>query len=745
MIQQSRRGFIKTLTVSGALLVGFRANVLWAQPVSWNSRKLGLYVRLDPDGAIAIGSPSSEIGQGTWTSIPMLIAEELDVDFDRVSVEPINLILRRDSEGTQPAVFTTGAGGSDAISDSWLPARQAGATARQLLRSAAARLWGVPIDQVTTTDGVLFHEATGRRANYGAMLPLAIKEELPEGDIPLKGKSEMTIIGTPRGDKQAGKIVRGEPLFGIDQRYPGMVYAVIARAPRFDSEVMSVDESETRKIPGVLRIVRVPGPGPGGDFNQKPIANGVAVVAKTLWSAIKGRDALRVTWTEGPMAGISSADIRATARRQLDAKGEILRNDGDVAAGFAAAERKHEAEYELPIVSHAALEPPGCIADVREDGCTIVGSTQDPWGCMLAARSLTGLDPLKIEVRNIRSGGGFGRRLDTDYAAEAVYISKEIGMPVRVHWSREDALRHDFYRPLVHHRLSAGLDSRGRILAWRHGLASTARFFRRGVPPERFHIPEYWVDDLPGRLIENMEVAYHFVETAIPFGPWRAPGHTANAFAVQSFIDELANLAGADPVRYRLDMLGPPRTIPYEQHGGPTYDTGRHSGVIRLAAEKAGWGEPLGRGRGRGFATHFTFGTYGAHVVDITMGSDGNFSVDRVVSAFDCGVVVNPNGARAQNEGGINDALSAALGQEITVTNGRVDQGNFDTYSMMRFDRAAKNIETHFVDSAVDPRGMGEPPVPPLAPALANAIFDATGQRIRRLPIASQLAGALPS
>ncbi|MHA7821073.1 MAG: xanthine dehydrogenase family protein molybdopterin-binding subunit [Erythrobacter sp.] len=740
MITQSRRGFLCTLTAGGALVVGAPAVTALANgQEATGVVQMSLYVRIEPGGRIVIGSPTAEIGQGTWTSVPMLIAEELDVDFEEVTLEAIDLTLQKVEERFRPATFTLGAGGSTAISESWDRARQAGALVREMLRTAAARQWGVEAAAVETTRGTLLHRASGRSAPYGDFAAAAAELEIDAGELPLKSKADRTVIGTPQRQAQAEAIVRGEPLYGIDQKLPGMLYAVIARAPRFDAEPVQVEDAAALAVPGVLRTLKVKGPGPGGDYSGKPIAHGVAVVAESLWAAMKGRDALGVEWSDGPMKGVSSADLDAKIEELLSSRGQMIREDGDAAAALEQAASRHEARYDLPIVAHAALEPAGMIADVRADGVTLIGSTQSSWACMRAATAITGLEPDQIEVRNVRSGGGFGRRLDTDYAVEALLISKEIGRPVRVHWSREDDLRHDFYRPLVHHRLEAGMDGNGTVTAWRHRLASTARYFRRGVPPERYFIPEYWTDDLPARLVPNMDVEYHFVETAIPFGPWRAPGHTANAFAVESFIDELAGVARADPVEFRLKMLGGSREIPYEQHGGPVYDTGRHAAVINLAAQRSGWRESLGQRRGRGFATHFTFGTYVAHVVDIRLRPDGGFDVERVVSAVDCGTVVNPLGAAAQNEGGINDALSAMRGQAITITDGAVDQSNFDDYPMMRMADAACEIETHFIDSDIAPKGMGEAPTPPLAPAVANAIVAAGGPRLRRLPVGDQL------
>lgn len=448
---------------------------------------------------------------------------------------------------------------------------------------------------------------------------------------------------------------------------------------------------------------------------------------------------LTIEWTDGPMRGVSTDSLNERIREMMKGTGQVLRDDGNCELALQEAAQSVEAVYELPLVAHATMEPQGCIAHVRGDGCDIIVPTQDCFDSVRLVAERTGFSVEQINVRVTRSGGGFGRRLDEDYVAEAVDISKAIGAPVHVLWTREDDFRNDFYRPLARHHLKVGLDNEGNVTGWKHKLATTARYFRRrGVEPENYYIPEMWLDDFPAQIVPNMRVEYFFVETAIPTGPWRAPGHTANVFAVQSMLDEIAYELGEDPLALRLRMLGVPREIPYGQHGGPIFDTGRLSNVLEIAASNADWGESLPAGYGRGIAGHFTFGSYAAHVIDVHVTPGGELEILKVTGAVDCGIPVNPLGIRAQVEGSINDGLSAALGQKITLQDGRVVEGNFDTYKMMRIGMAPPEIDVHVVRSVKDPTGMGEIGMPPVAPALTNAIFRATGKRIRSLPVETQ-------
>ena len=738
----SRRAFLTVTGSAGALIVAAPALIRprRAEAAAFTAFEgaVGPYVRINPDNSVIIGNPNTEIGQGTSTSIPMLIAEELDVDFDRVTVELLPLKLERGPDGTlRYAVIAQGAGGSTSVWDGWEPARQAGAAARRLLLEAAARRWGVSVESLTTEPGTVVDRAGGRRAHYGDLAEAAAKLPLPEGDLALKDRSEHRIIGTDQRHKNVDKIVTGEPIFGIDMEMPGMLHAVVARSPYLDGTVASIDDAAARAIPGVRHIVPIERPPLEQNYQQ--LAAGVAVVADDLWTALKARAALNITWARGPMAEDSAAEFARARERMAAARGQIVRDDGDVDAALNKAARVVEASYEVPLVSHAPLEPQNTIAWVRQDSVDIISPTQSPGSASRVVEQLTGVDRLAINMKIARCGGGFGRRLYVDQVAEAVLISQAIGnRPVKLVWSREDDLQHDFYRPGGCHHFVAALDGEGRVTAWTHRLASHARIFRHGGPKEEFWQSEFFPDDFPAALLDNMRLEYFYLPSAAPRGYWRAPVSTSNAFAVQSFVDEIAHAGGRDPLDVRLDLLGEARDMAYDGHGGPTYNTGRLAGVLRLAAEQAGWGERLPAGRGRGIAAHFTFGTYVAHVVDVSV-SDGDMTVDRVVSAVDCGIPVNPNGIRAQMEGGINDALSTALGQEITIVGGEVQQKNFDSYEMMRIDRSPRKIEVHIHESGGPIRGMGEPPVPPFAPALTNAVYSATGRRIRKLPIADQL------
>jgi len=738
----TRRQALKiSATAAGGLLIsipikgvtGLRAETGIGRP-----GEIGFFIRIDPDNSVTIGAPSTEMGQGINTAMPMLIAEELDANWANVSIEQMPLGIVASSESPSGLAWKhvgQGAGGSTSIIYAWTPLREAGAKAREMLKSAAAQVWQVEAGECTTELGFVHHRASGQRLAYGQLVSIAARLPEPE-EVKLEDRRDHKLIGKPTKNAQARAIVTGTEEYGIDAEMPGMLHAVMERCPQFDGKIGSVDDKDARAVSGVVDIVRIEGPDLGEPFTS--ISAGVAVVATSLWAAMKGRKALKIEWTDGPQKEENSERLDAHFDELLSGQGQVVNDEGDYDAALATAERRIERTYQLPYIAHATLEPQNCIADVREDGCDVVAPTQMPAAASRMVAALTGLPRLSIGVRMTRLGGGFGRRLTQDYVAEAVMISKAVKKPVKLVWTREDDMTQDFYRPAGKHHMIAGLDGNGRTTVWNHRLASTTKYYRRPNVKEEDHWrPDLYDSAFPKGCVDNFRREYFSAQSGVPRGSWRAPGHTANAFAVESFVDEIAHEVGQDPFAYRLDMLGSPREIPFDDDG--SFDTARMAGVLRKVAAMAGWGDKLPKGHGRGIASHFTFTSYGAWVVDVEVTSKGVLRVLRAFGAIDCGLAVNPLGVKAQMEGGANDALSAALGQEITVKHGCVEQQNFNTYKMMRIADSIPEIEVHVVDSPFDPTGVGEIPVPPFAPALCNAIFDACGKRIRRLPIADQL------
>lgn len=687
-------------------------------------------IRIDPDDAVTIWASNPDMGEGTKTALPMLVADELDADWSRVRL--VNAPLDRRYGGQ-------GVGGSDAISSAWLHHRRAGATGRAMLVAAAAAQWRVPPADLSTGNGVVRHQASGRSATYGSLAARAAALPVPESPM-LKDASRFTLIGTRARGRDVAAIVTGRPLFGLDVRKPGMRFAAIAKSPVFARPPRTVDAAPALAIPGVRRVVEI-----AGLENPTHLMPGVAVVADSTWAALRGRDALEVQWDEGPFAAESSVSLRQQAEGLLAAPEVVLHASGDVERALADARHVVDATYACGFVAHATLEPHNCTADVRGGECWIEGPLQMPAsGRQLVATAL-GMRPENVHVQCTRIGGGFGRRLMSDYAAEAAVVSKAIGAPVQIVESRPGDLQHDYYRPFAMQRIRGGVDAQGRVAGWDHVIASTSRnaYRRDARPPYSTEVYGSYVGrvktvaeldpDLTPTRIPHARLRYGAVKTGVPTGAWRAPSHMAIAFAVETVLDELAAVSGRSPIDLRLDFLGETADVPPAENGY-TYDPARMREVIVTAASRGGIGGRVPEGRGRGFAAHFTFGSYCAHVVDLSVDAQKRVAVHKVLSVVDCGQPVNLLGVEAQVEGGVVDALGTAFYADIAIADGRAQVRNFDTYRLIRHREAPRAIEVVVMPSRRTPTGMGEIALPPVAPAVANAIAALTGVRLRETP-----------
>ena len=644
----------------------------------------------------------SEMGQGVTTSLPMLLAEELEADWSKIRID----FAPADKAYINPMFGMQGTGGSTSVRAAYTPLRKAGAAAREMLVAAAGETWGVDKSECRAEQGAVLHAASGRRLTYGKLAVKAATMPLPH-DVPLKDPKDWKILGTRVRRLDTPPKVDGSAEFGIDVKRPGLLVAVIARSPVFGGKVKSFDATKAKAVPGVRHVVE--------------ISSGVAVVADGYWPAKKGRDALEITWDEGPNAGVSSASISQLFAQRAEQPGAVARHDGAPDAALPAAPTKLDAVYELPFLAHATMEPMNCTAHVRADGVDIWAPTQFQTGAQGLGAGIGGVPPEKVKVHTTYLGGGFGRRFELDFLREALETSKAAGAPVKVVWSREDDMRNAQYRPACRHALRAGLDAAGQPVAWTHRIAAPSIMARV--------FPDTVKNGLDGEAVEggvgmpytipNVHVDYVLTDTGIPVGFWRSVNNSFNAFVVESFIDELAQAAKKDPYEYRRDLLG---------------KAPRHLAVLNLAASKAGWGTPLPTGRGRGIAVYKAFETYVAQVAEVSVDSDGAPHVHRVVCAVDCGPVVNPDIVEAQMQSAIVYGLTAALWGEITIDRGRVQQGNFNDYRMLRLAEMPQ-VEVHIVSSTDSQGGVGEPGTPPIAPAVCNAIFALTGKRVRKLPI----------
>ncbi len=683
---------------------------------------LNAFIRIAPDGLVTIVSKNPEIGQGIKTMLPMLIAEELDVDWANV---------RTEQALSDPAKYGRQfAGGSRATPLHWDPLRRVGAAGRQMLVTAAAQVWAVPIAECATASGSVKHVPSGRTLPYGAIAARAALVAAPDpATVALKDPKQFRIIGKSQRGVDSPLVVTGQPLFGIDVLVPGMRHAVFVKSPVFGGRVHRANVDEIGRLPGVSHAFVVEG---GETFDG--LVAGVAIVAGTWWAAHQARGKLRVEWNEGPTAtqGSSAFARQATALAHQPPAVSVAR-DGDVDAALAGASRVVEAAYSYPFLAHATLEPQNCTAHVQGGKAEIWAPTQNPdSGRKIVAKTL-GLAEADITIHMTRCGGGFGRRLMNDYMAEAAWISQRVGAPVKLLWDRQDDLRHDFYRPAGFHFFKAGLDGGGRVVAFRDHFVSfgTADKFApsAGLQPTEF----------PARFVPNFELGASLIPLGIPTGPLRAPGSNALAFAFQSFIDELAHAAGQDPVQFRLDVLGAPRVLPGApgpNGPAPNFDTGRMRAVLESVAQRSGWGKrTLPKGSGLGVAFYFSHLGYFAETVAASVDAEGRVRVDQVWVVGDVGSqIINPTGAENQVQGAAIDGLSGALGQAITIERGRVVQGSFADYPLLRIDRAPP-VDVHFIVTDNPPTGLGEPALPPVVPALCNAIYAATGKRIRSLPI----------
>jgi isoquinoline 1-oxidoreductase beta subunit len=705
-----RREFIKTgAAIGGGLLVSLYAPIPdgpgSALAAEENAATVNAFVRIGTDESVTVIAAHSEMGQGVYTSLPMLLNEELQADWSKIRVEaaPVDKVYNHPVFGMQMT------GGSTTSPAEWERYRKMGATARVVLVEAAATKWGVEASSCKVEKGVVIHTATGKRASYGSLASAAAKLT-PPADVPLKNPKDFTLVGTPTRRLDTPSKTNGTAQFGLDVILPGMLTAVVARPPVFGAKVAKLDATAALKVPGVKAVEQVP--------------SGVAVIATHFWPAKLGREKLVIDWDLGPNAGLSTEKMLRDFAETAMKPGAIAKKTGDPEATLKTAAKTVTAEYDVPYLAHAMMEPLNCVVDLRADSCEIWTGTQFETVDRASGAQAVGLPPEKVQIHTTLLGGGFGRRANpnSDFVVEAVHVAKAAKAPVKVVWTREDDTRGGWYRPMWHDRFVAGLDASGEPIAWTHTIVGQS--IMQGTLFESFGIK----DGIDSASVEgaadllygmpNLQVDLHTPKIGVPVQWWRSVGHSHTGFSVEAFFDEVAHAGGKDPYELRRKLLA---------------NQPRMKAVLELAAEKANWGSQLPPGVGRGIATHFSFDSYVAQVVEASV-EKGEVKVHRVVCAVDCGLVINPDTVRAQMEGGIIFGLTAALKTEITLKDGRGEQSNIHDYQMLRIFETPE-IEVHIVPSGESPTGVGEPGVPPVAPALANAIFAVTGKRVRRLPI----------
>jgi isoquinoline 1-oxidoreductase subunit beta len=731
-----RRAFLKTGAAGGAaLLIGFHIPARASDPAQEQEKPpinpLNAWVKITPDNHVTLILAKSEMGQGIMTALPMILAEELCLDWKQVTIE---------QAPTNPKIYDHGTGGSGSVGGSWWPLRQAGAAAREMLIAAAAKKWEVGTDTCKAQNGYVVHGHPERSYSYGQLVADAALLPIPNfKEVPLKNSRDFTILGRETHRVDGAAKATGTAMYGIDARPAGLVYAVIARCPVFYGRVASFDAAKAKAVPGVRDVFQIETSGRGASTT-----GGVAVVADNSWAAMQGRKAIEVKWEEGAAASESSEELRKQFVANAAKPGGVIRNEGDADAALAAASNKVEAVYELPFAAHVCMEPMNCTVHIEADRAEAWVPTQAPQWAQGVIAEAAKLPPEKVIVHTTQMGGGFGRRYQADFVMEAAQVAKKTGKPVMVVWTREDDMHHDFYRPASYHKCQGAVDAAGNLAAWKHFQTSTsiaAKWSPKGE--EDNGQGEFGTGATVPYKSPNLRIEYTLAHSSAPRAWWRSVEHSSSGFVVESFVDELAAAAGQDALEFRLKLLGDPRKLPQFGQGpdAPPLDTARLKTVLKLAAEKSGWGKALPDGEGRGIAGFFSFDTYTAAVAEVSV-RPRELKVKRLVCTVDCGRVVNPNGVRAQVESAAIYALTATLKDAITVERGRIVQSNFNDYQMIRM-KEAPPIEVHLVASEEKPTGIGEPTVPVIAPAVCNAIFNATRNRkqdvrIRRLPIRAE-------
>lgn len=717
-----RRSFLKLSTLAGSgLVLGIAApggsSVANAAAADAANFAPNPFLKIATDGVITIYSKNPEIGQGVKTSMPMIVAEELDAAWDDVRVE--QAVIDEEAYGRQFA------GGSLSIPWNWDRLRQAGATAKAMLVATAAERLSVPESSLTTGNSRVIHEPSGRSLGYGELAAAAAQLPVPDAaDVALKERSDYRLLGKRITGVDNHALVTGEPLFGIDQAVDNMHYATYVKCPAVGGRVASANIDEIKRMPGVTHAFVLAGNG-----NVSELMSGVAIVAKSTWSALNARKALQVEWDESDASkdSWSSSVAEAKALSERVVTGAPVVASGDVAQALDAGAKKVKSFYTYPFVSHAPMEPQNCTASYADGKLTLWAPTQTPGRAITNTANVLGIDAANVTLHQTRMGGGFGRRLINDFACEAAAISKEAGVPVKLQWTREDDMGHDFYRVGGFHSLEGAVDENGKLSAWRDHFITFSADGEKPVSGGGIFPTEF-----PGPLVENYELSMSLLPLATPCGPWRAPGSNAIAFAVQSFLHELATAAGRDHLEFLLEVMGEPRWLGKQE--GRDLNTGRAAQVIKLAAEKAGWGREMPKGRGLGLSFHFSHMGHFAEVADVSVDSNKRLTVHSVTVAADVGPIINMSGAENQCEGSVLDGLSTMVGQELSIENGRIQERNFDRYPLLRMGRVP-NVDIHFIQSDYPPTGLGEPALPPLAPAVANAIYAATGHRVKTLPL----------